>query len=185
MNDSDIIELFLTRNERAIEETSTKYGSYCFTIANQILKNQEDSEECVNDTWLKIWNAIPPQHPARLSLFLAKITRNLSFDKYKAKTAQKRGGGEFQLVLEELEECLPSSSNVEHEYQAKELGRAMNQFLRSLPERDCGIFLRRYFYVEAVPQIAKKYQIKQGNVLLILSRTRKKLLQYLKQSDYL
>lgn len=109
MDDKQIIELYWQRNEDAIHETSLKYGSYCYSIAHNILSNNEDSEECVNDTWLKAWNSIPPQRPVHLKMFLAKITRNLSFDKYKAGKAAKRGNGEIAVVLDELSECLPSS----------------------------------------------------------------------------
>lgn len=183
MNDKQIIELYLRRNENALHETSIKYGSYCYSIANNILFNNEDSEECVNDTWLKAWNAIPPHRPNHLRMFLAKIVRNLSFDKLKSKRTNKRGGGIINLVLDELSECIPSSCDVEQELQARELKGQMDRFLHTLRKRDRDVFLRRYFYVEAIPEIAQRYGLTEGNVLMILSRTRSKLKNQLEQEE--
>ena len=121
MDDSRIIELYWQRNADAIRETDRKYGPYCFAIARNILSSREDSEECVNDTWMAAWNAMPPQKPGRLQMFLAKITRNLSFNRYNAHTAKKRGGGEIALVLDELAECLASESNVENSMRRRNL----------------------------------------------------------------
>ena len=115
MKDNQIIELYWSRDENAIRETNQKYGNYCFTVADNILHNREDSDECINDTWLQAWKAMPPQKPARLRIFLAKITRNLSFNRFNARTAQKRGGGEINFVLDELAECIASESDVEDE----------------------------------------------------------------------
>lgn len=109
MEDSRIVELYWQKNADAIKETNSKYGAYCFAIADNILHNKEDSEECVNDTWLNAWNAMPPQKPTKLQMFLAKITRNLSFNRFNARSAEKRGGGEIVLVLDELAECLAES----------------------------------------------------------------------------
>lgn len=185
MKDSQIIALYWNRSEHAITATNQKYGSYCFAIAEHILKDQQDSEECVNDTWLQAWNAIPPHKPGRLRSFLAKITRNLALNRLKARKAEKRGGGEISLVLEELAECLADAKDTETEVAAKELADCINQFVHTLSERDCNIFLRRYFYVESVAEIAGKYGLKESNVLMILSRTRKKLKKHLKQEGYL
>ena len=175
MEDSKIVELYWQKNENAIKETNSKYGAYCFSIANNILHNKEDSEECVNDTWLNAWNAMPPQKPTKLQMFLAKITRNLSFNRFNARSAEKRGGGEIVLVLDELAECLASESDVISEYEAKELGQCIRRFVRSLPERDGNVFVRRYFFTEPVAQIAKRYGLTENNVMVILSRTRTKL----------
>ena len=106
MEDRQIVELYWQKNADAISETSSKYGAYCFTIADHILNNAEDSEECVNDTWLHAWNAMPPQRPNALRMFLARITRNLSVNRFNARSAEKRGGGEIILVLDELADCL-------------------------------------------------------------------------------
>lgn len=145
MDDADIVELYWQRDESAIRETETKYGQYCFSIAFNILSDTEDSKECVNDTWLRAWNAIPPSRPDRLRIFLAKITRNLSFDKYRLKAANKRGGGEITLALEELGECVSSALDVEFEFYEQELVKSLNGFLYALPKRESNIFLRRYF----------------------------------------
>lgn len=184
MEDRSIIQLYWQRDETAIQETNTKYGAYCFQIAHNILANDEDAQECVNDTYWHAWNAMPPQQPSRLRLFLAKITRNLSFDYYKAQHTQKRGNGQLSAVLEELQDCLAASDTVDHAVLAAELANSINQFLRRLPERECHIFLRRYFYVEPIPTIAQRYRLKESNVLMILSRTRKKLRIYLEQEGY-
>lgn len=185
MEDNKIIELYWCRSEQAIQESGSKYGSYCLNIANNILSNLQDSEECVNSTWLNAWNAIPPQRPNCLSAFFAKITRNLSINKLKARTAEKRSGNEATLAIDELGECLPAFNNVEAEYQGKELSKQISRFLRTLPERECNMFIRRYFYVQPVMEIAKHYQLKESNVLVILSRTRKRLRFYLQKEGYM
>ena len=179
MEDHRIIELYWQRNEDAIKETDRKYGAYCFTIADNILFNTEDAEECVNDTWLRVWNTIPPQKPDKLQMFLAKITRNLSFNRFQARSAKKRGGGEIVFVLDELAECLAGEANVEREYEAKELGQSIRLFVRALPEREGNVFVRRYFFTELVSEIAQKYALTENHVMVILSRTRKKLKKHL------
>ena len=184
MNDDQIVALYWQKNADAIIETDSKYGAYCFAIADNILHNMEDAEECVNDTWLNAWNAIPPQKPRSLKVFLAKITRNLSFNRFHAKTAEKRGGGEIDLVLEELAECIASESDVESAYEARELGQSVKLFIRSLPERDGNVFVRRYFFTEPVAAIAKRYGLTENNVMVILSRTRKKLKMQLIKEGY-
>ena len=184
MEDYQIVGLYWKRDENAIKETSDKYGTYCFAIADNILQNTEDSEECVNDTWLNAWNAMPPQRPARLRMFLVKITRNLSFNRFNARSAQKRGGGEIVLVLDELAECIASETDVASEYEAKELGQSIRKFVQSLPERDGNIFVRRYFFTEPIAQIAKKYGLTENNVTVILSRIRKKLKTHLVKEGF-
>ena len=146
MTDEEIVQLFFQRKEEAVQEISKKYSSYCFKIANNILNNREDSEECVNDTWMQAWNSIPPTRPKYLRLFVAKIVRNLSFSRFKLKNAKKRGSGEMMLVLEELEECIAGQSDVETLYIAGELQTAINEFVHNLPEKEGNIFIRRYFY---------------------------------------
>ncbi len=185
MEDSQIVELYWQKNADAIIETANKYGSYCFAIAENILHNSEDSEECVNDTWLHAWNAIPPQRPDVLRMFLAKITRNLSFDRFNARNAEKRGGGEIMLVLDELAECLAGGTDVEAAYEGKELEQCIQRFVRSLSERDGNVFLRRYFFTEPVAVIAERYDLTENNVMVILNRTRKKLKLELMKEGYL
>ena len=121
MEDSAIIDLYWAREERALSETDAKYGGYCRSIAHNILKNREDSEECVSDTWLHAWNAMPPQRPSILSSFLGRITRNLSFDRCRRQNAEKRGGGSLPLALDELSECVPAPGRVEQALEAREL----------------------------------------------------------------
>lgn len=184
MEDEQILDLYFSRNEQAIEETDRKYGGYCFSLANSILQNQQDAEETVSDTYLKAWNAIPPKRPAVLKMFLAKITRNLAFSRWRNFSAQKRGRGEMPLVLEELEDCIPSQANVEDNLDARELTRAVQMFLNTLPIRERDIFLRRYFFVEESTVIAKRYGMKPATILRTLSRTRGKLKTYLTQEGY-
>ena len=184
MIDEQILDLYWLRNEQAIRESNTKYGSYCFTIANNILFNNEDSEECVNDTWLRAWDVIPPQRPKRLSAFFAKITRNLSLNKYKARNTEKRGGNEAAVALDELEDCIASSTNVEVLILQNEMSDIISHFLHTLSERDCNIFIRRYFYVYSIEEIADFYQMKESNILVNLSRTRKKLREHLRKEGY-
>ena len=184
MEDHQIVELYFKRDDEAIRETDSKYGAYCFSVAENILHNTEDSEECVNDTWLKAWNAMPPQRPTMLRMFLAKITRNLSFNRFQARNAEKRGGGELPLVLEELAECIAYESDTENEVIAKELEQCIRLFVRELPEREGNVFVRRYFFTEPVSVIAKRYSMTDNNVMVMLSRTRKKLKAHLKKEGY-
>ena len=184
MEDCQIIELYWQKNADAISETAGKYGAYCFAIAQNILHNAEDSEECVNDTWLRAWNAMPPQKPDLLRPFLAKITRNLSLDRFHGRNAEKRGGGEIILVLDELAECLHGGADTETAYEAKELRNAVRRFVRSLPEREGNVLVRRYFFAEPVADIARRYGLTESNVTVILSRTRKKLRAHLLKEGY-
>jgi len=181
LKDTEIMELYWERDERAITETQNSYGRYCYSIAYNILHNREDSDECVNDTWLRAWNAMPPQKPNHLQLFLGTITRNLSFDVWKRKKAAKRGNGELELALDELMECVPAGKSTEELVEAAELSRLINVFVKSLPERECNVFLRRYWYVEDCGEIAKRYDMKVNTVKTTLFRVRRKLQEYLQQ----
>lgn len=185
MEDSQILALYWEKDPEAISATADKYGAYCSAIAKNILRHAEDVEECVNDTWLHAWNAIPPQRPKVLRMFLAKITRNLSFDRFNARNAEKRGGGEIMLVLDELAECLAGGTNVEAAYEGKELEQCIQCFVRSLSERDGNVFLRRYFFTEPVAVIAERYGLTENHVMVILNRTRKKLKLELMKEGYL
>jgi len=184
MDDRNIIELYWQRSEEAIRESDRKYGAYCHVIAHNILESREDSEECVNDTWLRAWNAMPPQRPDRLAAFFGKITRRLAIDRFRERRAQRRGGGQAELAIDELNECVASHSDTEAEFSRLELEKALSCFLRSLPRRDCDIFLRRYFFVSDTGAIAAEYGMKESNVLLILSRTRGKLKTFLRKEGY-
>lgn len=185
MEDRQIIELYWQRNADAISETASKYGAYCFQVADNILHDAEDSEECVNDTWLRAWEAMPPGRPDVLRMFLAKITRNLSFDRFRARNTKKRGSGETVLVLDELEECLAGRTDVQTAYEGKELGQCIRRFVRGLSWRDGNVFVRRYFFTEPVSAIAGRYGLTENNVMVILSRTRKKLRLELMKEGYL
>lgn len=184
MEDNEILDLYFARNEQAITETDRKYGSYCYGIANRILPSREDCEETVSDTYYQTWNVIPPRRPDVFKLFLAKITRNLAFSRWRKLSAAKRGGGETELVLEELAGCIPGKERVDDALNAKELVKTIRAFLGTLPDRQQDIFLQRYFYVETPEAIARRHKISRRNVNLILSRTRAKLKAYLTQEGY-
>lgn len=184
MEDAQIIELFFARDEQALAQTELKYGRYCFTLANSILESDQDAEEAVSDTWLRVWNAIPPNRPRVLRLYLARITRNTAFSRWRERSAEKRGGGETALVLDELADCLRAPGTPEEALDGKELARLIRLFLDGLPPRERGIFLRRYFYVERTEQIAGSLGLKPDGVRKILYRTRKKLKDYLNREGY-
>ena len=184
MEDSEIIRLYWQREPRAIDETSGKYGSYCMTVARNILGSPEDSEECVNDTWLGAWNSMPPHKPDVLRLFLAKITRRLSLDRVRSGKTRKRGGGELPAALDELSECIASETDVEGDAIAGELGEAVGRFVAALPDREAAVFLRRYFFTEPIAKIAESCGLKEGSITSMLCRTRKKLGDYLKKEGW-
>ena len=179
MLDSQIIELYEARDERAISETAAKYGSLCKSIAHNILQNLQDAEECVNDTWLRTWNSIPPAKPIPLKPYVAKITRNLAIDKYRIEHREKRGYGEISVAYDEISEITASGYRIEDAWREQDFIDMINAFLGTLPDRDRNVFVRRYFFADGAPDIAKRFGISQGNVLKILSRTRKKLKNYL------
>ncbi len=180
MQDRDIIELYFARDERAIAQSSDKYGSYCFGIAHNILHNRQDAEECVNDTWARAWNAIPPACPKLLGQFLGGITRHISLDRYRRN--QKRY--ETTVALEELQEVLASDVDVTTEVEQCAMIEAIGRFLWALPERESNIFIRRYYHFDGVRDIAKRYGLTEANVKKILSRTRGKLREYLEKEGY-
>lgn len=183
MNDNDIIQLYWNRDEQAIEVTSDKYGHYCKAIARNILGNEEDAEECVNDTYLNAWNAMPTHWPNQLSAFLGKITRNLSFNKYKHTKAEKRNAG-ITLVLDELAECISDENTIEQVIDHQELVNAINLFVRDLSLEKRNMFVRRYWYADSVSSIAKDYGMLQGSVSKTLERIRKQLAVYLTERGF-
>jgi len=174
MEDSRIVALYWERNESALTHTREKYGAYCHAIAWQILHSREDAAECENDTYLRAWNAIPPDRPHGLRAYLGAITRRLSLDRWRKRTTQKRGG-EVALSLEELGECVPHPDTVPEAVEAGETAAILSDFLRSLPAVECDVFLRRYWYFDAVAQIAKRYGYSESKVKMMLKRTRDKL----------
>lgn len=178
MEDSKIIELYWSRCESAISETSVKYGTYLRGISMNILYSYEDAEECVNDTYMRTWDSIPPNRPSVLRAWLSRITRNLSIDRYKAKVSQKRGGNETELIFSELEGCISSPNTTDKEMENKELANLINSFLRQQTAENRVFFVRRYYYGDAVKQIAERFNIKEGKVKSSLFRTRKALKAY-------
>ena len=178
MEDSHIIELYWRREEQAIKESQMKYGGYCSTIADNILHSAEDTEECVNDTWFRAWNTLPPEKPNRLAVFFGRITRNLAIDRFRSDTSKKRGGGQMALCLDELAECIGEDSPIEDRLALREV---LNRFLRELPEKNRTIFLLRYWYMMPVSDIAKRYDLSEGAVKMLLQRVRNKLKDYLEK----
>lgn len=179
MEEAQILQMYVDRKEEAVEQSRSAYGSYCAAVIRRILDNDSDVEEILNDTWLCAWNAIPPAKPENLKLYLARIARNLSFDRFRSQNREKRGGGEVVLALEELRECADLAASPESALENQELRIAVNSFLATLPKRERGIFLLRYFYLESTAAIARRYSLREDHVRTLLSRTRKKLRQYL------
>ena len=185
MDDKSIVQLYWDRSEQAIIETDAKYGAYCFSIAYNALANKEDAEESVSDTYMAAWNKLPPHRPAILSTFLGKITRYISINRWKARNAYKRGGGEILLVLEELDDCVDGKQNVEDTYEARELVRTFNRFLDMLPKTERDIFLRRYWFFDSVADIAESFGFTQSKVTSMLHRIRGKLRKQLEKEGVL
>ena len=186
LSDAEIVSLFLARDEAAIAAVSRKYGNYCGTIARSILKNPQDAEECLNDTWLKAWETIPPNEPQNLGAFLATLAKNICLNRYDQSHAKKRGKGELPIVLEELAECTASKNDVEKEFEHKLLVEAVNEFLRELPRDKRDIFVLRYWYCLSAAEIAKKVgAVNKGSVSVTLLRTRRALAKHLKKRGFL
>ncbi len=176
MEDSDIVDLYWARSENAISETDRKYGRYCGAIAFNILHSREDSDECVNDTWLRAWNAMPSERPGLLGAFLARITRNLSLNRFRALHAEKRGAGELPCLIDELEECVPDNRrSVETEIDGQQLTTLVNQFLAGLAREHRVFFVRRYFYADSVGYIANRCGVSESKVKSSLMRSRNRL----------
>ncbi len=175
MEDKSIVDLYWQRDEQAISETQKKYGSYCHSIAYNILHNNEDAEESVNDTYNDAWHSMPPHRPSVLSTFLGKITRRISIDKFRHRTAEKRGGGELPLVLDELGDCVADDESIEDEFEKQRLSDVVNAFLRSLPETERKVFLCRYWYMDSVASICEQFKFSESKVESMLFRTRGKL----------
>jgi len=170
--------------EAAIAESSAKYGGYCYQIAFRILALREDAEECVGDTWLRAWEAMPPSRPGRLDTFLGKITRNLSLDRWRALRAQKRWQGQAELALTELGDCLPASGGVEQEVEAAALAESLNRFLESLPQEKRVLFVRRYWYLCSVEELAAWSGRRRGAVSAALFRLRQDLREHLEREGF-
>ena len=179
MTDTELLDLYWERSESAIEETARQYGPFCTAICMNILRNNEDAEECVNDTYLRTWNAIPAQRPTAFPSFLGRIARNLSLDRYKARKANKRTGDETAMLLSELDECIPSDSDVEAEVEMRIVAEAIDRFLSGIGLGDRIFFVRRYWYADAIAEIAEHFSVSESKVKTSLFRTRIKLKEHL------
>jgi len=184
LEDMQIVKLYWDRDPAAITQTAEKYGRYCAAIANNILENPEDAKECVNDTYLQAWNAMPPHRPRLLSTFLGKITRNLSLNRCEKNRAEKRGGRETAAVLDELRECVAGTTDVEQEITYKELVDTINTFLKMLSPQKRSIFVCRYWYCDSISSIARQHRMKETAVSMLLHRLRAKLYQYLSERGF-
>lgn len=181
MKDPDIIDLYWRRDEAAISATADTYGKYCHCIAYNILHSNEDADECVNDTWWNAWESIPPQKPNRLSTYLGKITRNLSLNRYALRTAQKRGMGQVELTLSELEECVPAQRDLEQMVDEMVLVDAIEAFLYAQPRTMRSIFIGRYWYLYPIRELADAYAMSESKVASLLFRMRNKLKLHLEK----
>ena len=188
MEDTKIIELFWDRDEAALKETASKYGRFCFGIAWKILANREDSEECVNDTWLTAWGSIPPARPSILSAFLGRITRNHAIDRLRKKYAARRMDLHMNSMFDLMDETetlnQQFADSLERQTEEKELIRLINTFLDGLNRRDRDIFMRRYWHMDSIAEIAKRHGISESSVKSNLFRARKKLKKALMRERY-
>ena len=185
MEDHEIVRLYWARDQQALQETGEKYGAYLRKIALNILADPEDAEECVNDTYAGAWGAIPPHSPEALSAFLGKLTRRISLNRLRELRSYKRGGGQAEAALDELAECVPSDDSTEDAVEAAELGRALDAFLDTLPHQRRTIFVRRYWHMEPIADIAAAAGMSEGAVKTTLFRTREKLKSYLKKEGWI
>lgn len=183
MNDQRIIELFWERHESAISVTADKYGKYCHTIAYNILYNYFDAEECVNDTYLGAWNGIPPQKPKNLAAFLGKITRNLAINRYNRHKTSKRGNGQIEIVLSEVENCIPDIKGIEQAMDEEHLVAVINRFLRAQHKTKRKLFVQRYWYMYPIREIAEMHNMSESKVKTILYRMRVELKQNLEKEE--
>jgi len=183
MEDDAIVNLFWLRQESAITKSQEKYGKRIYSTAKNILQNDEDAKECANDTLLKAWENIPPSRPNFLGAFLAKIARNLAINKWKAKRTKKRGGGEVDLLLSELQECIPDSNQVEKIYESSVIIESINSCLQDMEQSTRIIFVLRYFNGETILNISKRFGLSESNVKSKLFRARKLLKERLKREE--
>lgn len=175
LSDEQIIDLYFAREERAIVETDKKYCQYLHTVAYSILANEQDTEECLQDTYLRVWNAIPPERPNIFHAFLAKITRNLSLNRLKTVKRQKRAPSEVNISLNELGECVPTEDDLARQMQSASIARAINRYLDSVSDRRMYVFVSRYFYALTIPQIAKRLSCSISSVNRELAEIRREL----------
>lgn len=179
MQDKQIIDLFFARDESAVLQTKQKHGAMCFSIANNILGDREDAAECENDAYLALWNAIPPANPQNFTAFLAKITRSIAIKRVRERTAKKRGGGQTEVPLDELINCLSDKNDFEAQLRAEELAELLGSFLDTLKRDERNVFVCRYWYCDSVADIASHFGFSKSKVKMILLRTRDKLSAFL------
>lgn len=183
LDDSKIIELFFERSEQAIIELSKKYNPLCKKIANNILNNSLDTEECVNDAYLVVWNTVQPQNPNPLNAYICKIVRNLAIKKYHNNTAIKRNSY-YDVSLDELENCLSNLNTLEDEHSLKILSKEIDSFLDNLTKENRVIFVRRYWFADSISDIAEKVSISEHNISARLFRLRENLKKHLRKAGY-
>ena len=184
MDDNAIIDLYFARDQQAVQATVQAYGAYCASIAQRILDDRGAAEECVNDAWLKCWQSIPPQRPRSLKSFAGRIVRNLALSALRADAAQKRGGGQVRLALEELGEVVSGSDTPEGALDRQAFRAALDGFLAGLPERNRNLFLRRYWYLDRVEQLARRFGMSRTQVTTTLHRLRQRLRVHLEQEGF-
>ncbi len=182
--DSDIIRRFFDRDESALSDVNRKYGSYCSTIARNILGNEQSAEECANDTLMRLWESIPPAKPRYLPAFVGKIVRNIALNAIRHETALKRGGGEIDIILDEAEEIISCGDSVELTTQRHEIMAAVNDWLGTIPAKKRAVFVLRYWHCKSVSEVAQCVGMSQTNVENVLKRERKKLVEYMKQRGF-
>ncbi len=182
MSDEQIVDLYLARDERAISETDVKYGNMLFSIAYNILHDPLDCEECKNDTYLGTWNSIPPSRPTIFSAFIAKIMRNIAANRCRDKMRQKRISSELTVSIEELEDVLLSTNDVEIEYEAKEAGKIISDYVRGLTERQQFIFIERFYFTKTIEQIAKEYGMAGATIHREITRIKEGLKAHLEEN---
>lgn len=184
MEDNKIINLYFNRLEDAIKETSNKYENYCTTIAMNIIGNKEDVKECVNDVYMKLWSSIPPNRPNNFLAYIGKITRNTAIDYIEKNNAMKRNNGEFNIILDELEDCI-SIDTLEDKLNERLLVQYINSFLENLPVLKRELFIKRYWYAYSIEEITKHYKMSKSRVKSILFRLRKKLKKHLEMEGFI
>lgn len=184
MRDQDIVQLFWDRNEDAVSETKKQYEQYCMYIANNVLQNKQDAEECFNDALLSVWKSIPPHKPENLKTYIGKIVHEIAIDRWRTNNRQKRIKTEFALSLDEIEEVIPDNS-FDEQIDERELTAEISRYLKSLDEVKRNVFIRRYWYYDSIDDICKRYGFGKSKVLVMLKRTRDGLYLYLKKEGYI
>lgn len=179
MDDQQIVKLLWARDERGLQKLQQRYTAYCESIARRIVVSEQDVEECVNDTWYKVWVAIPPHRPERLSVFVGKIVRRLAINRERELSREKRGGGQYVLALDELSDCIADGDGDSDSTDAMVLRDALNAFVAALPTTARRLFLQRYWYLCPIAEIASSNGMRESAVKMSLARTREKLKQYL------